>query len=130
MKNLNRRLNVSKDALTTQGDVSGLAYLQGVDLPRMIGHGKVSLLIGADVLEALEPVEVRCSINGGPYAVKTKFGWTLNGPQDSSNRSVSQFLQLTFSISQKVCFHFQATKSCGFLHMNRFVVLFCYLMKK
>ena len=59
MKNLNRRLNVSKDALTTQGDVSGLAYLQGVDLPRMIGHGKVSLLIGADVLEALEPVEVR-----------------------------------------------------------------------
>ena len=82
-----QRLNVSKDAMATQGDVDRLAYLQGVELPTAIDHGKASTLIGFDVPEALEPVEVGRSINGGPYAVKTKFGWTLNGPLDSSNRS-------------------------------------------
>ena len=81
-----QRLNVSKDGMATQGDVDRLAYMQGVELPRSIDHGKVSLWNGVDVAEALEPVEMRRSLNGGSYAVKTKFGWTLNGPLDYSNR--------------------------------------------
>ena len=60
-----QRLNVSKDAMATQGDMDRLAYLQGVELPRAIDHGKVSLLIGIDVPEALEPVEIRRSLKRG-----------------------------------------------------------------
>ena len=30
--------------------------------------------------EALEPKEIRDSKGGGPYAVRTIFGWTVNGP--------------------------------------------------
>ena len=37
--------------------------------------------------EALQPVEIRKSRNGGPFAVKTRFGWTLNGPLNRSSRS-------------------------------------------
>ena len=40
----------------------------------------MELLIGQDVPEALEPCEVRSCRGKGPYATKTKFGWTLNGP--------------------------------------------------
>ncbi len=28
----------------------------------------------------MEPEEIRRGENGGPYAIKTRFGWTLNGP--------------------------------------------------
>jgi len=40
----------------------------------------VELLIGQDVPEVLEPFEIRTHRGKGPYATKTKFGWTLNGP--------------------------------------------------
>ncbi|XP_034530056.1 uncharacterized protein LOC117805434 [Notolabrus celidotus] len=40
----------------------------------------VDLLIGTNVPRALEPWEVVRSVNGGPYAVKTMLGWTVNGP--------------------------------------------------
>ncbi len=46
----------------------------------MLPEEEVNLLIGADVPEALQPLEIRKSENGGPFAVKTVFGWTLNGP--------------------------------------------------
>jgi len=37
-------------------------------------------LIGVDAPEALQPEEIRKGEKGGPFAVKTKFGWTLIGP--------------------------------------------------
>ena len=40
----------------------------------------VGLLIGNDVPKALEPKKVKKSKGAGPYAVKTVFGWTINGP--------------------------------------------------
>ena len=44
-----QQLNISKDAIARQEDVDRLAYLQGVQLPRAIDNGEISLLIGADV---------------------------------------------------------------------------------
>ena len=44
-------------------------------------------LIGQDVPEALEPSEIRTRRGSGPYATKTKFGWTLNGPLGRHGRS-------------------------------------------
>ena len=49
-------------------------------MPQRNVNCKVELLIGSDIPEALEPHEVRRSKCGGPFAIKTKFGWTLNGP--------------------------------------------------
>lgn len=37
-------------------------------------------LIGTNVPKALEPWEVVRSVDGGPYAVRTMLGWTVNGP--------------------------------------------------
>ena len=45
------------------------------------------MLIGQDVPEALERSEVRCLPGDGPYAIKTRFGWTLNGPLKRHGRS-------------------------------------------
>ena len=73
-----QQLNISKDAIATQKDVDRLTYLQGLQLPRALDNGEINLLIGVDVPEALQPVEIRKSRNGGPFAVQTRFGWALN----------------------------------------------------
>ena len=41
---------------------------------------KVNLLVGLDVPEALQPEKIKEGQQGRPFAVRTKFGWTLNGP--------------------------------------------------
>ena len=40
----------------------------------------VDLLIGANCLEALKPVEVIPRQNDGPYAIRTALGWCVVGP--------------------------------------------------
>ena len=75
-----KKLNVSLESITKQDDVDNWSYLHGVKVPRALMNQDVGLLIGVDAPEALEPEEIRRAQNGGPYAVKTKFGWTLNGP--------------------------------------------------
>lgn len=36
--------------------------------------------MGTNVPKALKPLQVICSVNDGPYAIKTRLGWTVNGP--------------------------------------------------
>lgn len=64
--------------IASQKDLECWPYLSHICLP-MINAG-IELLIGANVPEALEPWEVIRSQNNGPYAVRTMFGWTVNGP--------------------------------------------------
>ncbi|XP_067030834.1 uncharacterized protein [Acropora muricata] len=73
------KLNVSTDCVSSQDDVDRLPHLSNMKVPKVI-RSDVELLIGQDVPEALEPCEVRSCRGKGPYATKTKFGWTLNGP--------------------------------------------------
>ena len=42
--------------------------------------GDVHILIGQDHSEALVPLEIRRGYGGDPFAVKTMFGWSANGP--------------------------------------------------
>ena len=72
------RLPISKDSIANQNDVDRWPYLTGVEIPQI--DAEVGLLIGSDVPEALQPLEVRRSINGGPFATRTVLGWVLNGP--------------------------------------------------
>eukprot|EP00794_Sanderia_malayensis_P006686 gene6686-biopygen5463 len=75
-----KKLNVSKDAVASQTDVDSWTYLSDLVLPTRLEDCTVDLLIGVDVPEALQPEEIRRGEPGGPFAVRTKFGWTLNGP--------------------------------------------------
>ena len=75
-----KNLNVSKDAIAKQEDIKSLTYLNDLTLPMRFEDCTVNLLIGVDVPEALQPEEIRTGEKGEPFAVKTKFGLTLNGP--------------------------------------------------
>ena len=71
--------NVSTDCVSSQDDVDQWPHLSNIKVPKVI-RSEVELLNGQDVPEALEPCKVRSCRGTGPYATKTKFGWTLNGP--------------------------------------------------
>jgi hypothetical protein len=82
---------VSKDDVVQQNDLKHYPYLKDVQLPSL--DSKVELLIGNNCVEALEPWEIINSENGGPYAIRTKLGWTVSGvakePQDLSRNDVA-----------------------------------------
>ena len=73
------KLNISTDNVARQDDANRWSHLSGIQVPERI-NAEVELLIGQDVPEALEPSEIRSRRGNGPYATRTKFGWTLNGP--------------------------------------------------
>lgn len=61
-----------------QRDLQGWAHLKHICLPET--DAGIELLIGTNVPMALEPLQVIHSVNGGPYAIRTMLGWTVNGP--------------------------------------------------
>ena len=69
---------VSGDDIPTQDDIDQWPHLQGVFIPNV--HAEVGLLIASDVPEALDPLEIKHSQEGGPYATRTRIGWAVNGP--------------------------------------------------
>ena len=64
-------------------------YPHLADLPKPpVGNDvQVDVLIGMDNAHALMPLEVRCSSSDRrqPYAIRTLFGWSLNGPVDNNS---------------------------------------------
>ena len=66
------------------------------DVPFHSSNGCVDVLIGQDHSEALVPLQVRKGKSGDPFAVKTLFGWSVNGvlPVDDlvSRSVVSNFI--------------------------------------
>ena len=63
---------VNVEDIPTQEDVDDV-FIPHVD-------AEIGLLIASDVPEALDPVEMRHSQDGGPYASRTRIGWAVNGP--------------------------------------------------
>ena len=47
----------------------------------------VGLLIGANCVRALEPLEILQSRNEGPYTFKTRLGWCIVGPVSQNNKN-------------------------------------------
>ena len=45
------------------------------------------MLIGANYIKALQPIEIVQSRNGGPYAFKTRLGWCVVGPVNKTKRN-------------------------------------------
>ena len=71
------KLNIFTDGVACQDGANRWSNLSGIHVPERI-NAEVELLIGQDVPEVLEPSEIRSCRGNGPYATKTKFGWTLN----------------------------------------------------
>ena len=62
-------------------DYSRYQHLQNLN----IVSGDVHVLIGQDHSEALVPLEIRRGRRGDPFAVRTMFGWSANGPALANN---------------------------------------------
>uniref|UniRef100_A0A8C8DI38 Uncharacterized protein n=1 Tax=Oryzias sinensis TaxID=183150 RepID=A0A8C8DI38_9TELE len=73
-----QHMPVHKANIPKEMDLQRWTYLEPVKLPEI--DSDIELLIGANVPQALEPLEVINSEDGGPYAIRTKLGWTVNGP--------------------------------------------------
>lgn len=65
-----------------QMDIKRWPYLKDVHLRPI--KAEVVLLIGANVLKAMEPLRVINSQHEVPYAVLTHLCWTINGPLGSA----------------------------------------------
>ena len=68
---------MAKNAISKQEDVNRWPHLNSVKVSSI--NSDIGLLVGSDVPQALQPLEVRESKNGGPFAVQTALGWVLNG---------------------------------------------------
>ncbi|XP_053389065.1 uncharacterized protein LOC128552083 [Mercenaria mercenaria] len=70
----------------TKSELEKWPHLKNVELPTIDqSNCDVELLIGVDVPRALEPWDVIPSVDNSPFAVKTLFGWAVNGPIDYSD---------------------------------------------
>ena len=75
-----------------QSDFDACTYLQeqGVEIKQI--EGEVGLLLGNNAALAMEPLQVVNSENGGPFAVKTRFGWILSGGGSLTSLSVNSIM--------------------------------------
>lgn len=63
-------------------------------LPFTFVDEKIGILVGMDMPELLNPLEVVASTKYGPYASKHLFGWALNGPVKGSAQNHNCFRTL------------------------------------
>lgn len=64
-------------------DIKNLPYLKGIDVPG-IDTNNVVLLIGTDSPGARIPLEVRSGDCDQPYAIRTRLGWVIRGPLNTT----------------------------------------------
>ena len=77
------QVNIRTPTVSATGQ-SHWKHLEGLPIPDCT-TGKIELLLGANVIEAVLQREVRVGRAGQPVAIRTAFGWTLTG-------SVSDFV--------------------------------------
>lgn len=73
-----RSMPVHRGNIPRSKDLQRWPHLRHIEIPEI--DADVDLLIGTNVPRALEPWQVVRAVNGGPYAIKTILGWTVNGP--------------------------------------------------
>lgn len=72
-------------------DVARWTHLRDLVAPHEHSDPRVELLIGQDSPASLMPLEVRSGRAGEPFAVRTKLGWSINGPLGSSGSTAITF---------------------------------------
>lgn len=79
---------VTKLNIPKQNHVDQWPYLRAIELHEI--DSDIDLLIGTNASKVMEPWELVDSQGDGPYAVRTKVGWVLNGPVRGGNESRKQ----------------------------------------
>ena len=75
---------VSKEDIPTQGVSDQWPHLCRVYLSEV--DAEIGLLIACDVPTIFDPLEVKHSQNGGPYASRASMGWVINGPLERHHK--------------------------------------------
>ena len=102
-------LPINPENIANYQDVSGLAHLQGIDLPQTTSKD-VKLIIGQNCMKAIFPLDAIRGDWDQPWASRHYLGWALNGPvskgkaRSSSNKVMTHFLAVKGddSLSQQV----------------------------
>ena len=94
-------LPISRDSIAGQKDVNRWPHLKGITIPHI--EAEVGLLIGSDAPKALQPIEVRESKNGGPFATRTVLGWVLNDPlgRRTNQTRTANFIKADVELNQQ-----------------------------
>ncbi|XP_043247285.1 uncharacterized protein LOC122394461 [Amphibalanus amphitrite] len=72
------KIPASREEICSAEDLQRCPHFQAV-VPDMI-DADIGILVGVNVPEALEPIDFIHSRDNGPYAVRTRLGWVVNGP--------------------------------------------------
>ena len=109
-------LPAASDEIATADNIQKWEYLDKI-IPKMKNFDgqDVQLLIGANCLKALEPLEVITSEGDGPYAFRSRLGWCVVGPL-SERRDENRFYCNRISVKDcstgKVSGHQLTVNSC------------------
>ena len=83
-------LPVEREEIATHDKIERWGYLKPVSkVITQMDNIEVGMLIGANCMKVLEPMEIISSRNGGPYAYRTKLEWCIVGPITASRNDVS-----------------------------------------
>ena len=96
-------LPVEKEEIATPEKIIGWEYLKSISKGiTQVDNIEVGMLIGANCMKALEPMEIISSRNGGLYAHRTKLGWCIVEPITTSRTASSVKYKQTNS--KRCCF--------------------------
>ena len=78
MLHARKDLPVDKEEIETPEKIHEWEYLKLI-IKEIVQNDDVciGLLIGANCMKALEPMQVIASENGGPYSYRTRLGWCI-----------------------------------------------------
>ena len=106
-----KNLTVDKEEISIPEKMTEWEYLRSVT-KEIIQNDNVciGLLIGANCMKALEPMQVIASENGSPYACRTRLGWCIVGPimngDNKDSISCHRVADRDLSTSQMSLHHF------------------------
>ena len=81
-----KKIPASKENIVKQHDIDSWNYLQKVKLHEIdMPDTEIGILIGNNVPKAMEPMEVISSEGLGPFAVRTRLGWTVHGVKNKGS---------------------------------------------
>jgi len=97
-------LPLSMQNVASVAEVEKWPHLRDIILPDMTGL-RIMMLIGQDNPAAMVCYDLRSGPKGAPYAVKTPFGWTINGPMaaiSGEGEVCAHFVDVNVRLEQQV----------------------------
>ena len=85
-----KEIPVDKEETTTPAKIKEWKHLMPISNGTVQRDDlQVDLLIGANCINALEPMQIIQSEGGGPYAYKTRLGWCIVGPINCTTEEIT-----------------------------------------